>query len=147
VYHISIGLCCLHWAGLDVPDAISILVDCTIAREEAHPADACNALGDPSILILVTLVNEILGFEVAFEVVRYQVVVTMINNGINQSLELICTSELSASNGVEDSLKSSVDGLGGEAVSMSEILNILSNVSEQEDVVFTNLTGDFDLSY
>ena len=54
----------LHIQWLDVPDTVSVFVNATVTAEEAHASNARDALGEPCILVLVCLIDEILCFEV-----------------------------------------------------------------------------------
>lgn len=135
-----------HLQWLHVPDSIAVLIDTAIAREEAHPANASDALSDPFLLILVRLVDQILRLAVAVEVVRHQIIITMVNNAINKSRELASVTKFSRFDHLEDILQISVYFESG-AIKMvvSEIIDVFRQVAEEENVVFTNLSCDFDI--
>ena len=75
--------------GLNIPNAIRILLNAPIATEEAHTAHTGDAFGEPFVLILVRLVHESMSLNIAIEVIADEVVVAMIDDGADESRELV----------------------------------------------------------
>lgn len=69
----------------------------------------------------------------------------MILDATEESAETTCIAECALLDLVEDSRKIRVQLVGAVGVSMAEILDILCEVTEEEDVVLPNLAGDFNL--
>lgn len=97
-----IALSVLDEQWLHVPNTLGILVDASVRTEETHSGDAADALGHPLILVSVFIVHHLLGVDVALEIVRYQIVVTVITNGRHQGTKVIGLSELAALDGLKD---------------------------------------------
>lgn len=70
--------------GLHVPDHVRVLLYAPVAAEEAHAADARDALAHPLILVLVGFVYQRVGLDVAVEIVADEVVVAVVDDGIAQ---------------------------------------------------------------
>lgn len=84
--------------------------------------------------------------EVAAEVIRHKVVIAVILDGGNKTAKVLRLSKLAGLDGVKDLEELGVNGVGlAVSVCMAKVLDILSKVSEQEDVVFANLASDLDL--
>lgn len=82
---------------------------------------------------------------VAVEIVADQVVVTMILNSTDQGTESTLIAESTILDAVEDLDKLRVDAVVAIEMGMSEILNILREVTEEENILFANLTSDLDV--
>jgi hypothetical protein len=130
---------------LDVPDTLRILVNATITAEETHARHTRDTLADPLVLVLVGFVNESLGLIVAVEIIRDEVVVAVLFDGPDQSCERAGISKRVLLDGLKDGLEVRIKGVGAVVVCMAKILHILGQVTEEEDVVLANFTGDFDL--
>lgn len=74
----SLGSWRLRLERLNVPNGLAVLLNAAVAGEEAHPADAGNALVEPAVLILEVLVDEVLGLDVRLEVVADEVEVACV---------------------------------------------------------------------
>jgi hypothetical protein len=83
--------------------------------------------------------------EIALEVIRDQVVIAMISDCRDHAGEVLCIPEGALLDGFEHLDKFRVKGMLAIVVCVAEILDVLGKVSKEEDVVLTNLTGDFDL--
>lgn len=70
----------VHW--LYVPDHVRILLDTAITAEKSHAAHADNRLGDPLIVVLVRLIHQRMGFDVAIEVVTDEIVIPVVDDGV-----------------------------------------------------------------
>jgi len=131
---------------LHVPDALRILVDASVAAEEAHARHAGDALADPLVLVLVRLVHQRLRLHVAVEVVRYQVVVAVVLNRPRQRAEGCRVAERALLDLIKDPRQCRVQRVRTVVVCVTEVLNILRQVAEQEDVALSNLASDFNLA-
>jgi hypothetical protein len=76
----STVLVLLRRQGLYVPDALCVLVHASVAGEESHASYRGDRLRCPLILVLVCFVYKRLRLDIAMEVVRNEVVVSMIFN-------------------------------------------------------------------
>jgi hypothetical protein len=130
---------------LHVPDALSVFIDTPVTREEAHTCDCQDGLRCPFLGVLVALIDELLRLDVRGKVVRNEIVVTVLHDAIEQGGEALGIAKGAAVNMIEY-----VGELGLELVLLvqmrvAEVLDILGKVTEQEDVLFANLAGDFNL--
>ena len=144
----SIGLTISHPVrrqGLRIPDLLGILINTSIAREEPHAAHASNALLQPSILILESLVDQTVGLDVRREVVRHQIVIAMVRDAVAERGEPTGVAEGSRFDGGEHLGEVRVQLEGAVVVRVPEVLDVLGQVAEEEDVGVADLAGDFDL--
>lgn len=79
------------------------------------------------------------------EVIRNQVVVTVILDGVDKCTERVGITECVGFDGLEDLGKILIESVRSVVVGMSEVFNILCQVTKKEDVVLANLTSDLDL--
>lgn len=79
------------------------------------------------------------------EVIGDEIVVSVILNGTNKSAERSSITKGVVLDGLEDLGKILVNSVAAIGVSVSEILNVLGQVTKEEDVVLANLAGDFNL--
>lgn len=139
------------WLALDlqrlhVPDSLGILVNTPVAREEAHTSNSGDGLGGPLFGVLEALVNELLRLDVRSKVVGYKVVVAMVNNAIDKRRELVGIAKRVVSNGIKDIGKRRVQFVLRVHVCVTKVLDIFGQVTEKEDVLVANLTGNLNLS-
>jgi len=92
----------LYRQRLHIPDHLSILIDTAVAREEAHPTDSRDALGQPPVLILVRLVDELVRLDVAVKVVRHEIVVAVLDDAVDERRELAGVAKGAGADGFED---------------------------------------------
>lgn len=76
-YQTTISLV-LNVQRFDIPDTISVLISNAIHREESHTRDRGNRLGQPLLLILEGLVDHLVRGDVGVEIVRDEVVITVL---------------------------------------------------------------------
>lgn len=131
---------------LNVPDAISVLDDAAIAREESHAADARDALCDPFFLVPVSLVDECVGLDVTVEVIADEIVVAVVGNGVDQSRKSVLVAKHVSANGLEDLLKVRINSVRTVVMVVSKILNVFGEIAEEENVRLAYLTSDFNLN-
>lgn len=74
---------------LHIPDALGILINAAVAAEEAHAGNRNDRLLDPLFLVLVRLINKVVRLVVAVEVIRHQVVITMVAHSRDQSTKVV----------------------------------------------------------
>ena len=122
---IAIGaISLLRRQRLAVPDLLSIFLNTAIATEEAHASHTSDALLEPGILVLVRLINQLVCFDVAIEVVGDEVIVAMVNNAVAQCGEATRVTEHIRFDGFEDFGKVGVKLERAVVVGMTEIFNI-----------------------
>ncbi len=80
------------------------------------------------------------------EVIRYKIVVAMVLNGRNESRKGVSITKCALLDFSQDLGKIRINCVRAIVVSMAKVLDIFSKITEEEYVIFTNLTGDFDLS-
>ena len=130
---------------LYIPDALRILLNASVATEEAHPRHARDALGDPLVLILVRLVDERVRLDITIEVVADKVIVAVVADGADEGRELVGVTESVGLDGLEDFDEVRVYGVGSVVVRVTQVFDVFGQVAKEEDVVLADLAGDFDL--
>jgi hypothetical protein len=85
--------------------------------------------------------------DVGVEVVRDEVVVAMFFDGGGKSGEVGLVAEGVVLDGVEDALQLWVQLEVAVEVTVAEVLDIFGKVAEEEDVLLSDFTGDFDLRW
>lgn len=133
--------------GFDIPDALGILVDTTVGAEETHPGHAGDTLGNPFFLVAIRVVDEGVGLDVAVEVIRYEVVITMVTNSRDHSSKIIGRAECAFLDSFEHLGQVRVHSVGAVRMRMAEILNIFGEIAEEEYIVLANFTGNFNLTH
>ena len=83
--------------------------------------------------------------DITVEVIRDQVVITMVYDCVDDGRELIHVAEHARTDGVEDFLQVWIDRVRAVGVVVTEIFDVLGEVAEKEDVVVTDFASDFDL--
>ncbi len=131
--------------GLNVPDAVGVLVDAAVAAEEAHAGHAGDALGYPLVLVAIGLVHQRVRFQVAVEVVLHQVVVAVVAHRRDHAREVVWPPERARLHGREHLGQLRVDRVRTVRVVMAQVLDVLGQVAKPEDVVLADLARDFDL--
>lgn len=137
----------LNRQRLNIPDALRILIDAPIRAEEAHSRHALNALGDPALLVAVGLVNELLSLDVTVEVIRHEVEVAVVADGRDHAHEVVGLAEGALLDGLEHLDKVRVDRVRAVRMIVADVLDVFGEVTEEEDVLFANFAGDFDLGW
>jgi hypothetical protein len=130
---------------LDIPDALRILIDTPITGEESHPRHARDRLADPLLLIPIRLVHERLRLNVRVEVIADQVKVAVVFDGADEGGEGTYVAKRALPDLVEDRLEVGVERVLAVSVVVAEVLDVLGEVTEEEDVLLADLAGDFDL--
>ena len=83
--------------------------------------------------------------DVAVEIVRDKVVVTLIDNAVAQSGKPACVAEPAAFNRVENFSEVAVKLEVAVGVGMAEIFDVFGKVAEEEDVGLADFAGNFNL--
>lgn len=83
--------------------------------------------------------------DVAVEIVADQVIVAVVADGADEGGELVGVAEGVGLDGLEDFGQIRVDGVGAIVVCVAQVLDVFGQVAEEEDVVFVDFAGDFDL--
>jgi hypothetical protein len=130
----------------NIPDHLRVLVDAPVTREEAHTSNTGDALRDPFLLVLVSLINQILGLAVAVEVVGDEIVVAVLDNTIHQGREGSGITKGAFLDFVKDRVKALIELITAVDVPVTKVFDILGQVTEKEDVVLANFAGNFDLT-
>jgi hypothetical protein len=130
---------------LYVPDALSVLIDTPVTCEEAHTCDRQDSLCCPLLGVLVALVDELLRLDVRGKVIRNEVVVTMLHDAIEQGGEALGIAKSAAVDVIKYVGELRLELVLLVQMRVAEVLDILGKVTEQEDVLFANLAGDFNL--
>lgn len=97
-------------------------------------------------MVLVTLVNELLCLNIRRKVIRDEVVVAVINDAVDKSGELFRVTKGALVNMIKDSGQLRIELVLGVKMCVAEILNVLCEVAEEENIVLSDLTSNFDLA-
>ena len=97
-------------------------------------------------MVLVRFIDELVCLDVTVKVVRDEVIVSMVDNAINEGRKLSSITKHAITNGVEYCSKIRIELELRVEVGVSEILDVFSEVAEEEDILFTDFTGDLDLN-
>lgn len=127
---------------LNVPDHLGVLVNATVAGEEAHTRHARDGLGQPLVLLLVGLVDQSLRVDVRLEVVRHEVVIAVVDDRVHQVGELSSIAKDALTDRLEHVLQHGVKVEVLVVVGVAEVFHVLTEVAEEEDVLFANFSGD-----
>ena len=111
--------------GLRIPDLLGILINAPIAREEAHAAHAGDALLQPSILILESLVDQPVRLDIRREVVGHQVVIAVLGDAVAEGGEAAGVAEHPRFDGGEHLSEVRVELEGAVVVRVPEVLDVL----------------------
>lgn len=83
--------------------------------------------------------------DVAVEIIRHQVVVSVVAHCRDHAGEIIRLAKRATLDCVEHLLQVRVDRVRSVRVLVAEILNVLGEVAEEENVVLSDLASDLDL--
>jgi hypothetical protein len=133
--------------GLNIPNHLRILINTPIGAEESHARHTSNAFSDPLLLVLEALINELLRLAVACKIVRDKIVVTVVNNSVQKSRELVGVTKRAFLNLIEYGGKRFVELIVAIDVAVAEFFDIFGKVPEEEDVTVANFAGNFDLDH
>lgn len=136
---------CRRVQRLNVPDTLRILVDAAITAEEAHARHTGDALGEPLVLVAVCLIHQRLRLDVAVEVIRDQVVIAVVFDGPSQRAEGARISEHAIFDCLKHPRQIWVECVLAVVVRMSQVLDVLGEVAEEENIILPDLAGDFNL--
>ena len=137
--------CIPNGQRLNVPNALCILTNNPIRREEPHARNTSNALIHPLLAVPKCLIDEILRRDVAVEVVGDKVVVAVLGDRGEEGREVRRVAECAGADGVEDCGEVGVKLEAAVEVSVADFFDVFGEVAEEEDVIFADLTGYFDL--
>ena len=135
----------LNIQRLNIPNAIRVLVSDTIHREEAHARHRANRLSKPLLFVEECLVDHLVCGDVGVEIVGDEVVVAVFLDGTGEGGEVACVAECVALDCVEHALQLGVKLEIAVEVSVTEILDVFGEIAEEEDVLFADFAGDFNL--
>ena len=122
------------------PDFLGILYHTTIRGEEPCSRSTEDTFGEPVILVLVCLVNQILGVTIALEIIRDKIEVAVVNNAINKRRELVGITKTVTLNGIKHLAKIVVELEFAVVVSMAQIFNVFRQVTEEEDILLADFS-------
>lgn len=83
--------------------------------------------------------------DIATEVIGDEVVIAVVGDGTYKSREGACVTEHVGMDGIKHFEKIGVESVGAVMVFMAEVLDVFRKVSEEEDVIFANFAGNFNL--
>ena len=86
-----------------------------------------------------------MGLDVAVEVVRNEVVVAVVGDGVAQGAEAARVTEFSTLDGIENFGEVGIELEAAIGVGVTEIFDVLGEVTEEEDVGFADFAGDFNV--
>lgn len=81
------------------------------------------------------------------EIIADEIVITMVHDGVDDGLEGVSIAECTGADAVEDCAEVCVELEAGGVVDVgvAEVVDVFGEVAEEEDVLFADFTGDFDL--
>jgi hypothetical protein len=130
---------------LSIPNLLRILLDAAVRAKESHPSDSSNGLRKPLVLVLVRLVNEFLRIDVALEVVGDQVIISVVRDAVDEGAELGRIAEHAFADDFEDAREEWVELEVAVPVRVAQVFDVLSEVAEEEDIVFADFSCDLEV--
>jgi len=141
------GIDLLDLERLDRPILLSVVQNRPIGAEFAHFGTRDDALLQPLALIQVLLIDQFESVNVGLEVFCEQVVV-VVANGVQQRLVDLTVTKLPGGDLVQymgEGRTLLLDGDGVVSVLVSEVFHGRSQMTEEEDVLISNLLSDLDI--
>lgn len=135
----------LHHQRLNIPDTIGIFVGDAIHGEEPHTGNARDGFRQPFLLALEGLVHHAVRGDVRVEIVRDKIVVSVLLNGRSQCGKVGFVAEQTVFDCLEDLLQLWIELEVAIEMTMSELFYVFGEVTEEENVLLSNLSGDFNL--
>ena len=120
---------------------------CLLGGEESHSADGSDTLGQPFFLVGVGFIDQLVCLDIAMEVIRDQVVISVVYDAVDERGELVGVAERAFANGFEYIIEIRVELKLIVEMCMTEVFDVLGQITEQENVLFANLAGDLDLQW
>lgn len=139
------GSVSLHGKRFHIPNFLRVLVDAPIAREEAHACHRRDALGDPFILVSIRVIHETVRLNVAVEVIRHQVIISVVADRAYHGSKVMRCAERALFNLVEYLVQVWVDAVRSVRVGVAEIFDVFGEIAKEKDVALADFTGDFNL--
>lgn len=130
---------------LNVPDLLSVFINAPITSEEAHTGNRSDTLGNPLVLVAISLIHEAMRLDVALEIVRHEVVISVLANCGNHGAEIMRGAKCALFNLVEDFVEIRINNLGAILMCVAQVFNVFGEIAEEENVAFADLSGDFNL--
>ena len=87
---------------LGIPNLLRVLLDAAITAKEPHSCYTSNALLQPSILVLVRLINQLMRLNITVKVIGHEIVIAVLGDRVTQGGEAGCVAEFVGANGGED---------------------------------------------
>jgi len=79
------------------------------------------------------------------EIIRDQIIITVILDSVDQCGEGTCVTEHTTFDGVEDLEEVGVECVCAVGMGVTKIFDVFGEVAEEEDVVFADFAGNFNL--
>lgn len=96
-------------------------------------------------MVLVRLVHQRMRFDITVEVIADEIVIAVVDDGVDQRREAVDVTETPALDGFEYLDQVGVKGKRAISVGVTQIFDVLSQVSEKEDVRVPDFPSDFNL--
>ena len=124
---------------------ISILLNAPITTKKPHARHTRDSLLQPSLLIPIRLIHQLMRLDITVEIIAHEVVIPMIGDRITQCGKATRVAEGVGFDGVEDAGEIGVEGEVAVGVGVAEVFDVFGEVAEEEDVVGGDFAGYFDL--
>lgn len=124
-----------HLELLDRPDLLGVLHDASVAGEVTHAGRREDGLLCPLLLVRVGLIDHLLSLDERVKVVGDAVVVLSVDNAVDERLEGSGIAKDALSDSIEGLLQRLRDLEVAVSVSMSQILNLLGEMAEEEGLL------------
>ena len=132
-----------HCRGRQLSNLLSILLDCTVGTELAHPQSSQNWHLGPALFILVGFVYSLLGLEIVLEVSTNQIEVFGLMYPVDDLQEIFILSECPILDVVEHFLQLiAYDNPLALLIQFSNFQDLLRRGSKHEHVFFADFLGN-----
>lgn len=144
---VGVGGWVRNWNGLSIPDLRAVLSNGPVRGELTRLGNTDDCHFSPLSIVPVSLINAILGINVAVEIEAGDVVVTAILQMVEDWVNNTGVTEEARFDSIENSLQTAADVVSSTLVhcflASSDALDILS---KDEHVLSTDLFGNLDIS-
>ena len=124
---------------------IRILLNTPITTKKSHSRHTRNRLLQPSFLIPIRLIHQLVRLHITIEIIAHEVIIPVIGNRVTQCGETARVAKHVGFDGVENAGEVWGEGEGAVVVGMAEVFDVFGEVAEEEDVVGGDFAGYFDL--
>ena len=96
-------------------------------------------------MVLVRLIYQRMRFDITVEVITDEIVISVVDDGVDQRGEAVDVTETTALDSFEHLDQVGVEGKRAVSVGVTQVFDVLGQVSEKEDVRVPDFPSDFNL--